>query len=70
MMQDHALELLKDIDAVEAEMRSLESKLTLIRMRLHRYAGVSQRYDLNGSKVLSEAQKEELKRLDDATCPF
>lgn len=70
MLRDEALELLTTIDGVEADLRGLESRLTRVRMQLHRYAGIGDRYDINGQKVLSPAQLAELKRLDDEHPPF
>ena len=52
MLNEHVAEILRDLDAVECDMRRLEHRLTRIRRRLHEAIGGSQlsRWEVNGQR--------------------
>lgn len=52
MLPEHVAKLLSDIDAIEADMRRLESRLTGVRERIHAHllGGEFSSYETDGRK--------------------
>ena len=64
MHRDELIQILQDLDVVEARMRGLEARLTSIRDRIHRHLGGDR------SGVLMNGRKPERNEPVSPECPF